>query len=153
MHDQTRTTMHLAVLFTAGGFLLIVLGWNGAANLDYVQGQIPYLISGGVAGLGLIGLGLMLAIVQELRRTNAELTARVEGLADLVAGGRPDAAGAPTGVPLDGTAVIAGAAVYHLPSCRLVEQRPGLQAMAPFDAVKRGLAPCRVCRPADEAVG
>ena len=49
MEDRTRNTMHLAVGFTASGFLLIVMGWNGAASVDYVQGQVPYLISGGSA--------------------------------------------------------------------------------------------------------
>ncbi|MFA9429080.1 hypothetical protein [Egicoccus sp. AB-alg2] len=144
--------MHLAVGFTGVGFLLIALGWNGAASLDHVQGQVPYLISGGLAGLGLIGLGLMLAIVQELRRTNAGLTARIDALTDLVAGERPTGA-LPSAVPVDGTAVVAGASTFHLPACELVAGRERLQPMRPQDAVRRGLAPCRVCRPVVDVVG
>lgn len=148
MQDRTRTTMQLAVGFTMVGFLLIVLAWNGAASLDYVQGQLPYLISGGLAGLGLIGMGIMLAIVQELRRTNAETSARLDVLTDLIATERMVEAG-PSAVPDPDDRVVAGRAVFHLPSCRLVESRDGLQSMGRDDATRRGLVPCRVCRPID----
>ncbi|MEX2503751.1 MAG: hypothetical protein WD378_02805 [Egicoccus sp.] len=152
MQERTRNTMHLAVGFAAAGFLLIVMGWNGAASVDYVQGQLPYLISGGVGGLGLIGVGLMLALVQELRRTSAETAARLDALTDLIAAERMLDAG-PTGVPADGSAVVAAQSVFHDPACRLVEARPGLQAMSSAEARARGLVPCRVCRPAEIGVG
>lgn len=146
MPDRTRNTMHLAVGFAAAGFLLIVMGWNGAASVDYAQGQLPYLISGGVGGLGLIGLGLMLAVVQELRRSTATTAARLDALTELLAADHVGVGG-PTGVPVDGSAVVATKAVFHDPACRLVEARPGLQPMAHEDARARGLVPCRVCRP------
>lgn len=152
MQDRTRSSMYLAVAFTAGGFLLIVLGWNGAASLDYVQGQVPYLISGGLAGLGLVGLGMMLAVVQEMRRTNARLTARIDVLADLVAAERTTAPG-PSSVPTDGTAVVAGRSTFHRPDCELATTQQQLQTMSREDAGERGLTPCRVCRPVVDAVG
>lgn len=152
MEDRTRNTMHLAVGFAAAGFLLIVMGWNGAAGVDYVQGQVPYLLSGGVGGLGLIGVGLMLAVVQEMRRTSAETAARIDALTELIAAERMLEVG-PTGVPSDGTGVVAGKAVFHDPACRLIESRPGLQTMGSVEARRRGLVPCRVCRPSDAAVG
>lgn len=152
MEDRTRNTMHLAVGFAAAGFLLIVMGWNGAAGVDYVQGQVPYLLSGGVGGLGLIGVGLMLAVVQELRRTSAETAARIDALTELIAAERMLEVG-PTGVPTDGTGVVAGKAVFHDPACRLIEARPGLQTMGSVEARRRGLVPCRVCRPSEAAVG
>jgi hypothetical protein len=152
MEERNRNTMHLAVGFAAAGFLLIVMGWNGAAGVDYVQGQVPYLISGGVGGIGLIGVGLMLAVVQEMRRTNAETVARIDALTELLAADRM-LEGGPSGVPTDGTAVVAGKAVFHDPACRLVESRPGLQAMGSVEARRRGLVPCRVCRPVEVEVG
>jgi len=152
MQDRTRSSMYLAVGFTAVGFLLIVLGWNGAASLDHVQGQVPYLISGGLAGLGLVGLGMMLAVVQELRRTNARLTQRIDILADLVAAERTTAPG-PSSVPVDGTAVVAGRSTFHRPDCELATTQPQLQTMSREDASERGLTPCRVCRPVVDAVG
>ena len=152
MDDRTKMTMQLAVGFTAAGFLLIAIGWNGAAGVDYVQGQLPYLISGGVAGLGLIGLGLMLAIVQELRRTHAETAARLDALTALIAADRRVDLG-PSGVPTDGSAVVAGTSVFHQADCRLVESGAALQTMGGDDAQRRGLLPCRVCRPAAVGVG
>jgi hypothetical protein len=74
MHMKgAKATTYLAVGMMAGGFLLIVLAWNGAASIDYVQGQLPYLISGGVAGIGLIIGGIALSLVQEMRRCTAVL--------------------------------------------------------------------------------
>lgn len=39
------------------GLILIVLGWLGAANTPFLFEQVPYLISGGLFGLGLTVLG------------------------------------------------------------------------------------------------
>jgi uncharacterized membrane protein len=74
----SKYTMQLAVGLAAIGFLLIVLGWNGAASLDRVPGQMPYLISGGVAGLGLVFTGLVLALVQESRRNTSLMLAKLD---------------------------------------------------------------------------
>src|SRR5260370_7946064 len=41
----------LGSLCIALGFIVILLGWNGAAGVDFTQGQIPYLLSGGAFGL------------------------------------------------------------------------------------------------------
>ena len=71
----------LGMGFAAVGFALIVVAWNGAAGLDYVQGQLPYLISGGVAGLGLIVIGAALLIVESNRRDRVALEQRLEELA------------------------------------------------------------------------
>lgn len=142
----SKYTMQLAVGLATVGFLLIVLGWNGAASLDRVPGQVPYLISGGVAGLGLVLAGLVLALVQESRRNTALTLAKLDELGDRVerAG---NAANGPTAVPTDGSAVIAGRTTYHLPDCNVVEGRTDLQPMTGGAAVERGLAPCRICEP------
>src|SRR5205085_10103088 len=50
-------------LFVAGGALvlagivLVVIGWVGTSRTVLVAGQIPYVVSGGLLGLGLIFLG------------------------------------------------------------------------------------------------
>jgi hypothetical protein len=50
-------------LFLAGavlvpfGLLVMLLGWYGASNTGYLFEQIPYLISGGLIGLGLVLVG------------------------------------------------------------------------------------------------
>ena len=35
-------------------FAMTGLDWNVAASVDYAQGQIPYMISGGLIGLGFV---------------------------------------------------------------------------------------------------
>lgn len=68
------------------GVLLVFLGWNGAASVDRVEAQFPYLISGGIAGLSLVIIGVGLVIVQNqrsdralLQQTLRELEAAVRG--------------------------------------------------------------------------
>jgi len=39
------------------GFVVVLIGWAGASRTVLVAGQIPYLISGGMIGLGLVFLG------------------------------------------------------------------------------------------------
>jgi hypothetical protein len=68
------------------GLLLVFLGWNGAASVDRVEAQFPYLLSGGIAGLSLIVLGVGVIVVQnqradraQLQRTLRELEAAIRG--------------------------------------------------------------------------
>ncbi len=148
----SKYTMQLAVGLAAIGFLLIVLGWNGAASLDRVPGQLPYLISGGVAGLGLVFTGLVLALVQESRRNTSLMLAKLDEVGRAVERSGT-AGGGPTAVPMDGSAVIAGRTTYHQPDCNVVEGRSDLQPMAADAAVERGLAPCRICEPQERSAG
>ena len=62
------------------GFVMIVFAWNGAANLDFIQGQFPYLLSGGVPGLALIITGAGLEYIQAIRQITAE---RAKQMAEL----------------------------------------------------------------------
>jgi hypothetical protein len=126
----------LGLGFVLAGFLLIVVAWNGAASLDYAQGQLPYLISGGVGGLALVVVGSALLIVENARRDRALLERRLEEL--IVATGRSAAVGAGE--------VVAGASSFHRPDCRLVEDR-GADRISRARAEDEGLAACRVCAP------
>lgn len=145
MKGWSKSTTYIAVAMMAGGFLLIVLGWNGAAGLDYVQGQLPYLISGGMAGFGLIVGGLVLAVIQEMRRSTLAVTEKLEELTQITLKGA--GAGGPTAVPSDGSMVVAGRTSYHRSDCHLIDGRSDLQVMSGSDANSRGLAPCRICEP------
>ncbi len=57
----------------AAGLLLVFLGWNGAASVDRVEAQFPYLLSGGVAGLSLVVMGVGIIVVQNQRADRAQL--------------------------------------------------------------------------------
>lgn len=104
MKGWSKSTTYLATTMMAGGFLLIVLGWNGAASLDYVQGQIPFLISGGLAGTGLIVGGVALTIIQEVRRATGVVSGRLERIVEL----------------LEGTVIEEEAELVNLPAPRIV---------------------------------
>jgi hypothetical protein len=53
------------------GFVALAFGWRGTARAAYVPLQVPELVSGGVGGLALIGVGLALFDVQTARRDAA----------------------------------------------------------------------------------
>lgn len=143
------------------GFLVIFLGWNGAASFNDVRQQFPYLISGGLAGLGLVTIGAALLIVENSRKERAELIAAVTALTAAVESmGTPAVAGGATRTAaahplLLATApgqVVAGASSFHRPECGLVEGRTELRVMELDEAEQEGLAPCRVCEPAGRAL-
>lgn len=139
--DPTKRPVQIAVGLAAIGFVLILLGWNGSSEVDHPQGQIPYLISGGVAGLGLIIVAIGLLLINELKRATAQILLGLERANDASV----VESGGPTAVPGSGPMVVAGRATYHLPTCRLVAEREDLQTMSPDAAIDRGLAGCRIC--------
>lgn len=64
------------------GFSIIGIAWNGAAELDFVQGQFPFFISGGLTGIGLIVVGAALMVLDTMRR---DAQARSEEIDELTA--------------------------------------------------------------------
>jgi hypothetical protein len=136
----------LGILLCLGGFVALWGGWNGAASYDRVPAQFPYLISGGLVGLGLIIIGAAMIVVdtsragrEELQATLAELRAALESAG--VSGG------AATAAALGPDDVVAGAASYHRPSCHLVEGRAETRVLSVTQAEDDGLSPCRICKP------
>jgi hypothetical protein len=70
----------LGIGYCIVGFFLIFLGWNGAASNDREPAQIPYVISGGIAGLGLVVLGAALIVAHSLRTDRIELRGSIDDL-------------------------------------------------------------------------
>lgn len=70
----------LGVGLCLAGFLFLFLGWNGAASVDRVSGQFPYLISGGLVGLSLVVIGVGMIVVQNQRADRAALQASIKAL-------------------------------------------------------------------------
>lgn len=60
--DVERLLIRLGMALPIIGLVILGVAWYGASGTGYVADQIPYLISGGIGGLGLIliGLGLFL---------------------------------------------------------------------------------------------
>jgi hypothetical protein len=81
MRSWARSSpVSVGVLLVVAGFVAMFLAWNGAAAKDFVQGQLPYLISGGLVGLALVGCGLTVINVQARRADQTELLHRLESM-------------------------------------------------------------------------
>ncbi|MEW6477626.1 MAG: hypothetical protein AB1679_35725 [Actinomycetota bacterium] len=153
---RTKLGHQLGVLFCLAGFVLLWVGWNGAASFDSSIRQFPYLISGGLGGLGLIIIGVGLWTVQSQRAERARLEANLAGLERVLetlvevvgrtAGDRDAAFVGESGL------VLAGTSAYHDPTCPLVQDHPRLRTTTPERAADSGLAPCRTCAPEVPAV-
>lgn len=57
----------LAVAGAALGAIFLIVGWFGVSGSDLTTEQIPYLASGGVGGLFLLGLAATLWLSADLR--------------------------------------------------------------------------------------
>lgn len=55
------------------GALLLLLGWLGVSDTAYPAEQLPYIISGGLGGVALVGIGVMLWLSADLRDEWSEL--------------------------------------------------------------------------------
>jgi hypothetical protein len=79
--DLLRVLLLPAAALVTGGFALMLLGWWGAAHTHRQIEQIPYLISGGLVGLGMVVLGgLLLATavwIASLQRMQDRLVAAI----------------------------------------------------------------------------
>jgi hypothetical protein len=138
----------LGLLFLAAGFSVIGVAWNGAASVACIDCQMPYLISGGATGLGLIVLGGTLLVISSLRAERMHLQETLEAARGAVAGGTTaELPGSRTGASSNGSVVI-GRSTYHRPDCRLVKGKTDLERASVADAAASGLSACRVCNPA-----
>jgi hypothetical protein len=138
----------LGVGFALAGFILVFLGWNGAASSDRVPSQFPYLISGGLAGLCLVVIGAALIIVETGREDRERLRAEIEELRAAIGGIGTASSNGGTPAKRGRGSFVAGDTTYHLPSCRLLEGRGDLPFVTREDIANRGLVACRVCTPA-----
>jgi hypothetical protein len=136
----------LGIGCVVAGLLAIGLAWNGAAGVDFVQGQVPYLLSGGAFGLGLIILGATFIVVQNSRRDRLALEAQLRELNGAMARLASSAGGVGTG----GDTVVMGRSSFHRPDCRLAQGKD-LPAATVEEAMAEGLTPCRICNPATAA--
>lgn len=148
------------VLVAIGG-VMVIIGWLGMSDEVIVAKQMPYLMSGGIGGGFLLGLGALLLVSHELRLDNRRLE-RLESLVEqlhsalLVPEGEALQAGGPNGsgeVPAaaagDGSLVVVlpGSKTFHDAGCTLVQGKEGARRERAANAIRKGLTPCRVCEP------
>ena len=139
------------------GFVVIFLGWNGAASFNDLRQQFPYVISGGIAGLAMVALGAALLVIEAARAERAELQSSIEDLRRAIEGlgsvSSNGTASPATTVTASSDLVVAGSASYHRPDCRLVSGREQATLVTIDDAEEQGLAACRICTPSAPSTG
>ena len=141
------------------GLVLVVLSWWGAARTPYLFEQVPYLISGGLLGLGLVITGGFVLFGSWVSRTSQqqqaltlELLEAVREVRDEVAGlqgaGAAPARRAPRGSNgSGGTGLVAtqNGSMLHRPDCIVVAHRQDVHAVTGKEA--GGLSACQLCDP------
>jgi len=70
--DPAAVSLVVAGVLCVVGLVTILLGWRGAAATLFVPDQVPYLVSGGLGGTGLVIAGAGLVHVQLRRRFAAD---------------------------------------------------------------------------------
>jgi hypothetical protein len=149
-------------LFLAGavlvpfGILVMILGWYGASNTGYLFEQLPYVISGGLIGLGLVVVGSFayfaywLTRIFHQQREQADRTVavleRLEArLADLPSGNGAGSSSRPS-ARNGGAQFVAtpSGTMFHRADCAVVSNRPKLRKVKGDEP---GMQPCRLCDP------
>src|SRR3954454_9601996 len=159
VRDQRYRTLQV-VLFAAGAILMplgivaIMLGWYGVAHTKYQYNQRPYVVSGGLLGLGLVFLGGFLyfgawlaKVANEQRESARQMADTILVLADLVSRQSGVGASAVEATMADPGAVpvLAGAgSTVHRRDCPLIAPRDDLHVLT---GAEPDLGTCRVCRP------
>ncbi len=157
---EERLLMVLGGVLVPMGAIVILLGWWGAAHSPYVFDQIPYVVSGGILGVGMVFLGGFLyfthwitQLVKDSREQAAELLQAFQRIEENLAapGSSPSGNGM---VPAQGAGhraahdpllvATARGTMAHQPSCAVVAGKSGLRRVSATD----GLAICKLCGPA-----
>ncbi|MBV8959357.1 MAG: hypothetical protein JO054_15770 [Actinobacteria bacterium] len=92
LRDPYTVSVTVLVVLAAAGLAGIIIGWRGAAASLVVSVQLPYIVSGVIGGVALLGFALGLLIIQVRRRREAleraEFDRVVRTAADLLAAAR-----------------------------------------------------------------
>jgi hypothetical protein len=156
-------------IITGIGVLLIFIGYLGVSRESLVAKQIPYLISGGIGGIALVGIGAVFLGTEDIRRDSGRLD-RLEAMVNelhTVLLARADAppidatraqdepvtstSGGNNGQAVMIVALPVGQS-YHRSDCVMIVGKSKAQSVTANDVRDRGLKPCRLCEPERPAV-
>jgi hypothetical protein len=115
---QVRSARILALLFCLAGGVAIAVGWNGAARQASADSQMPYLLSGGAAGIALLTFGVGLLLIAQIRYERQRvsrvldlmggtLATRAKATVEEAAAERGDQAEENFGLPVKGARILA----------------------------------------------
>lgn len=137
----------IGFFFMTLGVVMIALAWNGAANRNFVEGQFPYLLSGGVLGLALVIIGATLLFLVTIRAERELMTDRFDEMIRLLGRNLNRLSVSSNGSGGAGIQVVASNAVFHRAECKILQGKEGLATVTVDQAEDEGLTPCRVCEP------
>jgi hypothetical protein len=167
--DQLMTVV--AAVLLPLGLVFVFLGWYGASRTPYLFEQVPYLVSGGLLGLGFVVTGGCVLFGSWIARTAREQAVRDESLIDAVREMREELVrlrlsvpepvpappvqrgrrkAAPAAAPTNGSGrhdlvATARGSMLHRSDCAIVTGRDDVHGVTDPDA--EGLRPCRLCDP------
>jgi hypothetical protein len=138
------------------GIGLIILGWYGTAQTSLDWEQTPYLISGGILGLAIAGIGTAMYFsywmtrlvrnTEDAARRDRDHQVRVEQLLTQIAANQPVAARPASQAASEALVVTKGGTMLHRIDC--VATR-GMDVVKPKSFA--GLELCGICRPTPPA--
>jgi len=145
IRNNARVLITTALL--GAGIVFVILGWYGAAHTNILTEQIPYLISGGLLGLGLIIVAGVMAAGASQERSTDELRREIARALASMSSGAPD-----RGVRADAFSsnghhvfVVPGGRSYHVAGCPILEGKEGVKELLPEQASDSGYAACKLC--------
>jgi len=86
LRDPFAGSVFVLALMAVAGIVAIALGYRGIAATDDISIQIPFAVSGGLGGLGLLAFSGGLIGVQMRRKHAARERAEVERLIERLGG-------------------------------------------------------------------
>ena len=170
--DQAMTVV--AAVLLPLGLVMVFLGWYGASRTPYLFEQVPYLVSGGLLGLGFVVTGGCVLFGSWVARTANEQRARDLELLEAVREVRDELARTPRLAPepvpppptqrgrrkaestlsngdgAHGLVATARGSMLHRPDCAIVTGRDDVHPVSADEAEQ--LQPCRLCDPLSAAV-
>jgi hypothetical protein len=132
-------------MLCVAGFVALVIGWWRVSKESIVALQIPYLVSGGIGGALLLGMGGVLLLTHDLRLDNRRLEAVEEALHDLRAAMLEEAARDVAPTPTTAFVRVAGGTRVHRADCSAAA---GKAVTVLDEQAVAGMVPCRLCSPA-----
>jgi hypothetical protein len=91
-----------AIALIALGAVVIAVGWIGVSGEAYPAKQLPFIISAGIGGMCILGLGAVLWLSSDLRDEWTALDRIQEALADLAGTNLVDRSGLEQAAALSG---------------------------------------------------
>ncbi|MDX6284593.1 MAG: hypothetical protein QOG53_78 [Frankiales bacterium] len=142
------------------GIIFVLLGWYGAAHTPYDFEQVPYLISGGLLGVGLCLMGGFLffgawiaRVAMSTQRSADQLAMLTERLARggetglAAVNGESQAPRRRADVSSERFVATASGTMLHRADCPIVASRDNIREVSAKEQEKGKLKPCQICQP------